>query len=697
MNEQNINLITNDKIDNNNFLFLEKLEKRARNKLINRYDKPIWFHDLKMINDILYNAKSHYVGMFKEYLLYEDYNEFLKQYYSDIFLKKKLEKILIFYEKYSKIFPNYTVIRESKYLYKNIKRKQKMINQMNENNRNEYSEEGNNSDSKSYNKTIFNSRVINSIYTGNNTLNLNKTESTLNNKSIENFLNKITFYEKKITEEKNHNKKIKKDEKNKNSHKCLEKNSNNKISNLLVTSLLNATNNSFLKNKIYKENKKNVLGSYLNNAINNNKILFKPFNYIQKQKSFSNISFQNKKICSSIKHNKTFKKNNNKFDSSKLLLNKNNISNINGFIFNNINNNSYRSNNINKFLDLDKYKKIILSTNNSSSRKILTERVFSSPSKRKNGIFIKKKYKSNSKNKSNIANLKNNKNNKNYVKRNISSNIFNKIQKNISKISKKVNNAIGNNIFREEKKIIKCQINKQNQKKLIANFNPDSINKLYSTNISNLNIKNKNNKNNSTFYNNKNKVINNYNIMNGIMNNSTQINIYTGNGLINSLNVYWNSIINSTKTPSGLNDNNLSKKKNWSKSLSKKNKRLKNVNLKKFIEKHIKDKKFKEPYTERNSNNEKFLKLLDIYCRDAKQYKSTNTKKIVNKNILNKSHNYYNYNNNLEIKSIGDTNKKYNNYDFLKDKIKDNNMTHLKKINMNQNKLLKNGKKISFI
>ena len=686
MNVQNINIIEDDKKNKNNYIYLEKLEKRARNKLIRRYDKPIWYHDVKMINDILYNEKSHYVEMFKEYLLYEDYNEFLKQYYSDIFLKNKLEKILIFYEKYSKIFPNYTVIRESKYLYKNIKRKQKMINQMNENKENEFLDEES-SYSKSYNKTIFNSRVINSIYTGHNTLNLNKTQSTLTNKSIEQFLNKISFYEKKATEEKNIKSKKKKDEKNKNAIKCIEKSNNNKIANLLVTSLLNPSNNSFLKNKIYKENRKNALENYLNNAINSNKILSKPMNYIQKQKSFSNISLQNKKISTSIKHNKTSKKNNNsKFESSKLL-NKKSITNINGFIFNNINN-SYRSNNINNILDLDKYKKRILSTNNSSSHKILTERVFSSTSKKKNILFIKKKYKSNSKKKSGISNLKNN---KNYVKRNISPNIFNKIQKNISKNTN--NNIINNNFFREEKKIFKCQINRQNQKKLIGNFNPDSINKLYSSNISNLNVKNKNNRNNITF-NNKNKIINNYNIMNGIMNNSTQINIYTGNGLIRSLNLYWNSIINSTKSPSGQNDNIIGKKKNWSKSLSKKNKKLKNVNLKKFIEKHLKDKMSKEPNTERNSNNEKFLKLLDIYCRDAKKYKSTNSKKIINKNILNKSHNL-NFNNNLEIKSTGDGNKKYNNCDFLKEKLKENNINNLilKKFSIHQTKYLKEGKK----
>ena len=93
---------------------------------------------------------------------------------------------------------------------------------------------------------------------------------------------------------------------------------------------------------------------------------------------------------------------------------------------------------------------------------------------------------------------------------------------------------------------------------------------------------------NNTFYN-KNKIVNNYNIMNGIMNNSTQINIYTGNDLIKSLNLYWNSIINSTKSNSPFHDSNLSKKKLGTKTLSKRNKKVRN--MKQFIEKHMKEKK----------------------------------------------------------------------------------------------------------
>ena len=63
---------SNKCLNKNNYIYFERLEKRAKNKLIKIYDKPISFHDVKMINDILYNEKTHYVEMFKEYLIYED-------------------------------------------------------------------------------------------------------------------------------------------------------------------------------------------------------------------------------------------------------------------------------------------------------------------------------------------------------------------------------------------------------------------------------------------------------------------------------------------------------------------------------------------------------------------------------------------------------------------------------------------------
>ena len=590
-----------------------------------------------MINDILYNEKTHYVEMFKEYLLYEDYNEFLRQYYGKSLLKTKLQKILNFYEKYSKIFPNYTALRESKYLYKNIKRKQKVINQINENKRNENLDLDEESYS-SYNKTIFNSKVINSIYTGHNTITINKNNdnNTLltNDNSVCNFIEQISILEKetkKIKEQKN---KIKED---KNTYKKNGQINFKKLSNLLVNSS-NYNSNNFIKNRVKIDFKRNFVERHPNTS---NKIKLNPYNYISKQKSYSNIIGSNKKISST---------------------NKNDITNINNNSRRVINNNSImaKTNGLKYYLDYEKYKKILLSTNSTNTPKIMPERMLSSPKRIKNIRFAKKRCISNSRVGSNYNN--------NCLKRNMNS--TNALSKN-SIFKNNRNNISNSNILKDEKKLLKCQINKQSKNKLLNNFHPESVNKYYSNNISHLNTKNKNTRKNNV-YNNKNKIVNNYNIMNGIMNNSTQINIYTGNDLIKSLNLYWNSIINSTKSNSPFYDSNLSKKKLGIKSLSKKNKKIKN--MKQIIEKHMKEKKLKEPNTERNSSNEKLLKLLDIYCKGVKKHRNTNMKKNnVIKNKLNKSHIYKTKSRTkYEERSIKDFiyKKSNNNFDIFKDKEK---------------------------
>ena len=535
------NTNNNKTVIKNNLKYIEKLEVRARKVLIKRYEKPSYYYNAKMINDILYNEKTHYVEMFKEYLLYEDYNEFLRQYYHKTLVKIKLTKILNFYEKYSKIFPNYTALKESKYFYKNIKRKQKVINQINENKRNDNSCD--NSYSSSYNKTIFNSRVINSIYTGHNTITINKNNennSTIDNKSICDFINNISNLEKETDKMQEKKKKLKK-EKNinintfKNDGPIIFK----KLSNLLVNSSNmysnNNNNNSIMKNKIKFDFKNNNFIDK-NLSINNYKIISNPYNYISKQKSFSNIIYPSQKKYTSIKHSNNKKQNisninnNNIHESNKQQVKKNstnkNINNIKRFI-NNSNISNSHQNNLKNYLDYEKYKKILLSTNSTNTPKMITERVFSSPGKSKNIKLRQKKSVSNSRK------ISEKKNNEEFMKRNSSSFAFNKTKKNSS----------NNSILKNEKKLFRCQINKANKRRLINNFNPDSINKFYNNNISHLSTKNRNTRKNNTF-NNKNKIVNNYNIMNGIMNNSTQINIFTGNDLIKSLNLYWNSIIN---------------------------------------------------------------------------------------------------------------------------------------------------------
>ena len=87
------------------------------------------YYDAKIINDVVYNEPTRLVSIFKDYLIYDDVSEFLKRSYNFQEAKVRLPKIFEFYEKYSKVFPNYVVLPESKYMFKNIERKQRLIDE----------------------------------------------------------------------------------------------------------------------------------------------------------------------------------------------------------------------------------------------------------------------------------------------------------------------------------------------------------------------------------------------------------------------------------------------------------------------------------------------------------------------------------------------------------------------------------------
>ncbi len=112
--------------------------------------------------------------------------------------------------------------------------------------------------------------------------------------------------------------------------------------------------------------------------------------YISKQKSLSNIIYPNKKIKGLIKYD------NNSNNHSKRGMNNNSL-------IGKTNNTGLKY-----YLDYEKYKKILLSTNSTNTPKIMPERMLSSPRRVKNIKFVKQRCISNSK-----------KNRNNYIKRNI--------------------------------------------------------------------------------------------------------------------------------------------------------------------------------------------------------------------------------------------------------------------------------------
>ena len=89
-------------------------------------------YELICINNLIYTENCHIVARFKDFLYYDDSTEFLNKFFPKDAVYATLTKIFNFYAKYCKVFPNYMILPENEFLYRNLRKKQKMIDQFNE-------------------------------------------------------------------------------------------------------------------------------------------------------------------------------------------------------------------------------------------------------------------------------------------------------------------------------------------------------------------------------------------------------------------------------------------------------------------------------------------------------------------------------------------------------------------------------------
>ena len=115
-----------------NNLVLRIIEHMSFIKLSAKYSAKSYTYSNIITNKIILNQKCSALSKYKDLTLYNKEKEFLHRFYSKYELFLRLKKVCEFYEKYSKIFPNYICLYESKYIYKNIRRKQKMIDAVNQ-------------------------------------------------------------------------------------------------------------------------------------------------------------------------------------------------------------------------------------------------------------------------------------------------------------------------------------------------------------------------------------------------------------------------------------------------------------------------------------------------------------------------------------------------------------------------------------
>ena len=106
--------------------------KRINHFLFSKYSKFEYSYSLICINNLISHEKCRIVARFKDFLIYDDNTEFINQFCKKKILPKRLKFIFNFYNSYSKIYPNYLIIPENKFLYKNIRKKQRVIDEENE-------------------------------------------------------------------------------------------------------------------------------------------------------------------------------------------------------------------------------------------------------------------------------------------------------------------------------------------------------------------------------------------------------------------------------------------------------------------------------------------------------------------------------------------------------------------------------------
>ena len=107
------------------------ITKKINHFLFKKYSKFEYSYSLICINYLISHEKCRIVARFKDFLIYDDNTEFINQFCKKKNLSKSLTFIFNFYSSYSKIYPNYLIIPENKFLYKNIRKKQRVIDEEN--------------------------------------------------------------------------------------------------------------------------------------------------------------------------------------------------------------------------------------------------------------------------------------------------------------------------------------------------------------------------------------------------------------------------------------------------------------------------------------------------------------------------------------------------------------------------------------
>ena len=289
---------------------LKQLERNIHKYFISHYYQNKDYYHKMVINDIINNYGTHLVAEFKDYLIIGDESEYLQKQYNLDECKKYLPILFDYYKSCSIIFPNYVVLHENKYIFKNIRKKQKLIDNMQEqDDKQEMIKKGEIKIGE--NDIFFNSKAINSILDQSNTSNLrlffginSKNISNDSEETLKNIFEKIDKAENYAYNKKNFKKIIISDIENRTKSNVYNNANNIKVNkgnkernlakhcNLYIKYLCNNNKNSDYKKNVENINyeNKNKKGNENDKRNNHIKIIYSNKNKIEKSKALYKLN-----------------------------------------------------------------------------------------------------------------------------------------------------------------------------------------------------------------------------------------------------------------------------------------------------------------------------------------------------------------------------------------------------------------------
>ncbi len=150
------------------------------NSVLRSYNMSKEAINIRIANDIIFDEKKRIVSIFKDYLLWDETSDFFRQYYKKNKSIRMILRFITYYETYTNFYPEYGPHEDIlKILKKNIKKKRKYYERIEEDVANKYIIEKNDNKNNQKFERIIKDSEIKLSHTNSNYLQKNNSKSTL--------------------------------------------------------------------------------------------------------------------------------------------------------------------------------------------------------------------------------------------------------------------------------------------------------------------------------------------------------------------------------------------------------------------------------------------------------------------------------------------------------------------------------------